>query len=86
MEREEDKNILNGTMANNMEDLKTISILFTAALIATGLSSCEKVDYPDRYHPASGVPTIHSIRYADSDTYIEQAFMEEVAYRQSHNL
>ena len=69
-----------------MKALKTISILFTAALIATGLSSCEKVDYPDRYHPASGVPTIHSIRYADSDTYIEQAFMEEVICILGENL
>ena len=69
-----------------MKALKTISILFTAALIATGLSSCEKVDYPDRYHSTGGVPVIHSIRYADSDTYIEQAFMEEVICILGENL
>lgn len=69
-----------------MKSLKTISYLFTAVIIATGLSSCEEVDYPDRFHPTDGIPTIHSIRYANSDTHIEQAFMEEVICVMGENL
>lgn len=69
-----------------MKSLKTIGYILTAVIIATGLSSCEQTDYPDRYHPANEVPTIHSIRYADSDTYIEQAYMEEVVCLLGENL
>lgn len=69
-----------------MKSLKTISSLFAAAIIATGLSSCDKTDYPDRYRPTDGVPTVYSIRYANSDTFIEQAFMEEVVCILGENL
>lgn len=57
-----------------------------AAIIATGLSSCEKTDYPDRFHSTDGVPTIIGIRYADSGIHIEQAFMEEVVCIMGENL
>lgn len=69
-----------------MKSLKTISYILTAVLIATGLSSCEQVDYPDRYHSTDGVPTIHGIRYVESDTHIEQAFMEDVICIMGENL
>ncbi|MBQ0093353.1 MAG: hypothetical protein KBS36_01760 [Bacteroidales bacterium] len=57
-----------------------------AAIIATGLSSCEKTDYPDRFHSTDGVPTIIGVRYADSGIHIEQAFMEEVVCIMGENL
>lgn len=69
-----------------MKSLKTISYLFSAVLIATGLSSCDKTDYPDRYHSTGGVPTVYGVRYADADTHIEQAFMEEVVCIMGENL
>ena len=69
-----------------MKSIKTISYLFAAVLIATGLSSCEKTDYPDRFRPTDGVPTIYGVRYANADTHIEQAFMEEVVCIMGENL
>lgn len=69
-----------------MKSLKTISTLFAVAIIATGLSSCDKTDYPDRFQPTGGVPTVYSIRYANSDTFIEQAYMEEVVCILGENL
>lgn len=69
-----------------MKSLKTISRLFLAVIIAAGLSSCNKVDYPDRYTSTEGVPVILGIRYADSDIHIEQAFMEEVICIMGENL
>ena len=69
-----------------MKSIKTISYLFAAVLIATGLSSCEKTDYPDRFRPTNGIPTIHGVRYVDSDTHIEQAFMEEYICIMGDNL
>lgn len=69
-----------------MKSIKTISYLFGATLLVSGLSSCDKADYPNRFRATDGVPTIHSIRYADSDTYIEQAFMEEVVCILGENL
>jgi len=61
-----------------MKSIKTISYLFGATLLVSGLSSCDKADYPNRFRATDGIPTVHSVRYANSDTYIEQAFMEEV--------
>lgn len=69
-----------------MKSIKTISWFLLTATIAASLVSCEKTDYPDRYRPTDGVPTVHSIRYANADTYIEQAFMEEVICILGENL
>jgi hypothetical protein len=41
------------------------------------LASCKKVDYPDRFQPTAGVPTVDYVRYADRDLIIDQAAMEE---------
>lgn len=69
-----------------MKSIKTISCYLLAVMIAAGLSSCDKVDYPDRYQSTDGVPTIFGVRYADSDTHIEQAFMEDVICIMGENL
>lgn len=69
-----------------MKSIKILSYIFSAALLATGLSSCDKVDYPDRFRPTKGVPTIHSIRYADKDIQIDKAFMEETVCLLGENL
>lgn len=69
-----------------MKSIKTISYIFAATLLVCGLSSCDKKDYPQRFRPTDGVPTVHSVRYADKDTYIEQAFMEEVVCILGENL
>lgn len=69
-----------------MKSIKTLSYIFAATLFAMGLSSCDSVDYPDRFRPTSGVPTVHSVRYTTTDTYIEQAFMEEVVCILGENL
>ncbi|MCQ2141254.1 MAG: glycan-binding surface protein [Bacteroidales bacterium] len=69
-----------------MKSIKTISYLFAATLLVSGLSSCDKADYPNRFRPTEGKPTVHSIRYANTDTQIEQAFMEEVVCLLGENL
>ncbi|MCQ2185139.1 MAG: glycan-binding surface protein [Bacteroidales bacterium] len=69
-----------------MKSIKTLSYIFAATLFVMGLSSCDKVDYPDRFRPTSGVPTVHSVRYSSTDTYIDQAFMEEVVCILGENL
>ena len=43
----------------------------------TVLASCDSIDYPDRFKPTKGVPSISYIRYADRDLIIDQASMEE---------
>ncbi len=48
------------------------------AILAGGLFSCERYDYPDRFRATTGVPTISYVRYADKDVFIEQAFMDEI--------
>ena len=69
-----------------MKSIKTISCFVLAVIVAAGLSSCDKVDYPDRYRSTDGRPAIYGIRYANSDTHIEQAFMEEVICIMGDNL
>lgn len=46
------------------------------AAAAFGFSSCE--DYPDAFVLADGVPTVHYVRYAGSDVYIDRAYMGEI--------
>ncbi len=70
--------------------MKTISKVLTtlalAALSALGFSSCERVDYPDRYRVTDGVPTVYSIRYADRDLTITEAYMDEIICLLGENL
>lgn len=61
--------------------IKHIMLLAAAAL---GFASCE--DYPDAFELADGVPTVHYVRYADRDVFIEQAFMGEVVCFVGENL
>lgn len=65
--------------------IKYINILLAAAMTA-GFASCENVDYPDRFRPTSGVPTIFGVRYVDTGVAIEQAFMEETVCILGENL
>ena len=52
---------------------KYFGILMGLALVA----SCTSVDYPDRFKPTDGLPTVDYVRYADRDLIISQANMEE---------
>lgn len=58
--------------------MKQIIIYFAAALCAAGLLSCDKIDYPDRFRPTDGKPTVHFVRRADSDVAITSATREQV--------
>ena len=61
--------------------IRNIMILAAAVL---GFASCE--DYPDAFELADGVPTVHYVRYADRDVFIEQAYMGEVVCFVGENL
>ena len=54
------------------------------AAAALGFSSCE--DYPDAFELADGVPTVHYVRYADRDVFVDQAYMGEVVCFVGENL
>ena len=54
------------------------------AATVLGFASCE--DYPDAFELADGVPTVHYVRYADRDVFIEQAYMGEVVCFVGENL
>ncbi len=41
------------------------------------LASCKSMDYPDRFQPTPGAPSVDYVRYADRDVIISQAAMEE---------
>ena len=60
-----------------------INIMILAAAVL-GFASCE--DYPDAFVLADGVPTVHYVRYADRDVFIEQAYMGEVVCFVGENL
>ncbi len=66
--------------------MKTIKYIIGLAAVAIGLSSCDKVDYPDRYRAAEGVPEVYSIRYADRDLTITGAYMDEIVCLLGKNL
>ena len=57
-------------------------MLFAAA--ALGFAACE--DYPDAFELADGVPTVHYVRYADREVFIEQAYMGELVCLVGENL
>lgn len=65
---------------------KYINAIAAAALVTAGFSSCDKVDYPDRYEVADGKPTVYSVRYADRDINITSAYMDEVVCLLGKNL
>jgi hypothetical protein len=65
---------------------KFLNILAAAALAATALSSCDSVDYPDRYKVTDGKPTVYSVRYADRDLTITGAYMDEIICLLGDNL
>lgn len=69
-----------------MKTSKIFGLLCGATLLASCLSGCDGVDYPDRFQPTDGVPTIHSIRYSATGVHIEEAFMEETVCILGENL
>ncbi len=70
--------------------MKTINIilkgLLAAAALVAGFTSCEKTDYPDRFRPTDGKPTVYGVRYAETGIQTEQAFMEDVLCILGENL
>lgn len=70
-----------------MNKIKQYTGLVLAAVLAiAGAASCEKADYPDRYRVTDGMPTVYSVRYADRDINITQAYMDEVVCILGDNL
>lgn len=69
---------------NNIIKYTSIITAMFASLI--GFASCDDVDYPDRYKVADGVPTVYSVRYADRDINITQAYMDEIVCLLGDNL
>lgn len=69
-----------------MKSIKTISSVLGAALLASCISSCDKLDYPDRFRQSEGVPVVYSVSYSATGVYIEQAFMEEIVCILGENL
>lgn len=65
---------------------RIIFSLFATAAVVSGLSSCERADYPDRFRPTEGVPVVHSVMYSSNGVYTEQAFMEEIVCILGENL
>jgi hypothetical protein len=65
--------------------LKYIAFL-GLALVALAACNTDKLDYPDAYKVADGIPVVKSIRYANTDTYITQAYMNETVCLLGDNL
>jgi len=61
-----------------MKSRTIIGALLISAVLSGSLASCDRIDYPDRFVQASGVPTVHFVRPADSDVAITQASLEQV--------
>lgn len=60
--------------------------ILAAAILVVGFTSCERTDYPDRFRPTDGVPTIFGVRYAETGIQTEKAFMEDVLCILGENL
>ncbi len=69
---------------NQMNMKRYIKILMLMAVFTLGFNSC--IDQPDAFELADGVPTVHYVRYANSDEIIEQAFMGEIICFVGENL
>lgn len=65
---------------------KYISAVPAIFAILICFASCDDVDYPDRYKVADGAPTVYSVRYADQDINITQAYMDEIVCILGDNL
>ena len=65
---------------------KFITSILAASILATGVISCNRIDYPDRYAVADGIPIVYSVRYADRDINITNAYMDEVVCLLGDNL
>ena len=63
-----------------------LSGILAAAVLAAGLTSCEKADYPDRFRLSEGKPTVAFVRYTGQDVLIEQAYMDELLCIVGENL
>ncbi len=59
---------------------------FALATLALAACNTDKLDYPDAYEVADGVPVVKSVRYAGTDTYITQAYMNETVCLLGDNL
>ena len=66
--------------------MKSIIRYFVAALCVTGLFSCDRADYPDRFRQADGKPTVHFVRPADQDVIITSASLEQIICIVGENL
>lgn len=62
------------------------SILFIAVLAVSASCNTDSIDYPDRHKVADGKPSVISIRYADQDSYLTQAYLGEVLCLLGNNL
>lgn len=58
--------------------IKYLAASLASALVLAGFSSCDSVDYPDRFVQTDGVPSIYFVRSADSDVAITQASLEQI--------
>ena len=57
-----------------------------AAVLAAGITSCEKADYPDRFRSTDTKPSVSFVRYTYQDVFIEQAYMDELLCIVGNNL
>lgn len=62
------------------------SILFLAVLSVSASCNTDGIDYPDRYKVADGKPSVISVRYADKDSYLSQAYLGEIVCLLGNNL
>lgn len=64
-----------------MNTMKSVSRYIGAMLLPVlfaGFAACDRVDYPDRFRQADGVPTVRFVRPADEDVAITQASLEQI--------
>lgn len=62
------------------------NILFLGAVALFAACNTDAIDYPDRYKVADGTPEVISVRYADQDTYLTQAYLGEIVCLLGNNL
>ena len=73
-------------MAAKMKTNTFIKGIAAVSMLLAGLSSCERVDYPNRFRLTDGKPVIDYVRYANKDILIEQAYMNETVCIVGENL
>lgn len=62
------------------------SIIICAVLAVSAACNTDSIDYPDRYKVADGKPSVTSVRYADRDLYLTQAYLGEIICLLGDNL